>query len=474
MTEARPPGRLAHPPAIPAGPTGMRRAAASLDTGRPRGVADDGQESPYVGTPHSLVNLGAEPLPESSKPASGKGGPASLMPANNVWLSGEVVAALAQLHPASIASRGATLSYVRVFHEMFRHLTYQLGGFTFATSLVSTNRTDAVLEPHGSALQDVPGALRHHPRRSVRRLAAAEAGVWPEATSRESIRAATPYLLDVSAVFGEDRRTLTFAVLNPSDSGAAAGAKGRRRFGRGRRPSLAHGTANRRRDDRGGTAGGRSREEASSLPRRMRLLRHRSASASTAPPWVRSLEAAVHTQGVPRATVPDSRDSVGTAAMDAATGRGRGGEPWRRRRADQNVAAPRFSFPASKPSGRRRAQASPRSEPNWRLWARRKPHPRESPRAPALPVPLWSPEEKAVYSGSFFRGREMRGSRPGFVTRRPASKGTRRPAPTSLFKARRALAKCSECGSQAFVHSDDAAVLASTCRAGTSWRNCAS
>ncbi len=42
------------------------------------------------------------------------------------------------------------LAYAWAFHEMFRHSDlYQLGAFTFATAMMSENRTDAVLNPTG-------------------------------------------------------------------------------------------------------------------------------------------------------------------------------------------------------------------------------------------------------------------------------------------------------------------------------------
>ena len=41
-------------------------------------------------------------------------------------------------------------AYAWAFHEMFRHSDlYQLGGFTFATAMISEDRTDAVLSPTG-------------------------------------------------------------------------------------------------------------------------------------------------------------------------------------------------------------------------------------------------------------------------------------------------------------------------------------
>jgi alpha-N-arabinofuranosidase len=110
-------------------------------------------------------------------------------------------------------------AYAWVFHEMFRHSDlYQLGGFTFATSMISENRTDAVLNP--------TGLLFKMYRERFGTIPVEVSGDSPQPTPAYPAGGDQPrvnpgsdtYPLDVSAALGEDRRTLTFAVLNPSDS----------------------------------------------------------------------------------------------------------------------------------------------------------------------------------------------------------------------------------------------------------------
>jgi alpha-L-arabinofuranosidase len=110
-------------------------------------------------------------------------------------------------------------AYAWVFHEMFRHSDlYQLGGFTFATAMISADRTNAVLSPTGLLFKmyrehfgaipvqvsgDSPQPKPFHP-----------AGGDQPAVNPGS----DTYPLDVSAALSDNRKTLTFAVLNPSDS----------------------------------------------------------------------------------------------------------------------------------------------------------------------------------------------------------------------------------------------------------------
>jgi alpha-N-arabinofuranosidase len=110
-------------------------------------------------------------------------------------------------------------AYAWAFHEMFRHSDlFQLAAFTFATSMISEDRTQAVLSPTGLLFK----MYRDH------------FGVIPVQVSGDSPQpkpafpvggdqpAVNPgsdtYPLDVSAALSEDRKTLTFAVINPSES----------------------------------------------------------------------------------------------------------------------------------------------------------------------------------------------------------------------------------------------------------------
>ncbi len=110
-------------------------------------------------------------------------------------------------------------AYAWAFHEMFRHSEiFQMGAFTFATAMMSSNRTEAVLNPTGMLFK----MYRDH------------FGVIPVEVSGDSPQpkvafpvggdqpAVNPgsdtYPLDISAALSEDRKTLAIAVLNPSDA----------------------------------------------------------------------------------------------------------------------------------------------------------------------------------------------------------------------------------------------------------------
>jgi len=110
-------------------------------------------------------------------------------------------------------------AYAWAFHEMFRHSEiFQMGAFTFATAMMSSNRTEAVLNPTGMLFK----MYRDH------------FGIIPVEVSGDSPQpkvafpvggdqpAVNPgsdtYPLDISAALSEERKTLTVAVLNPSDA----------------------------------------------------------------------------------------------------------------------------------------------------------------------------------------------------------------------------------------------------------------
>ena len=110
-------------------------------------------------------------------------------------------------------------AYAWAFHEMFRHSDlYQLGGFTFATAMISADRTDAVLSPTGLLFK----MYRDH----FGKIPVEVSGDSPQPKPLYPVGGDQPrvnpgsdtYPLDVSAALSDDRKTLTFAVLNPSDS----------------------------------------------------------------------------------------------------------------------------------------------------------------------------------------------------------------------------------------------------------------
>ena len=110
-------------------------------------------------------------------------------------------------------------AYAWAFHEMFRHSdVFQLGAFTFATAMVSQNRTETVLNPTGMLFK----MYRDH----FGTIPVAVSGdspqpkpIFPAGGDQPAVNPGSDtYPLDVSAALSEDRKTLTFAVLNPSDS----------------------------------------------------------------------------------------------------------------------------------------------------------------------------------------------------------------------------------------------------------------
>ena len=110
-------------------------------------------------------------------------------------------------------------AYAWAFDEMFRHSDlYQMAGFTFATSLLSANRTEAVLNPagllfklyhdhYGTIPVEVTGNSPQPPPQ------------YPVGGDQPAVNAGSDtYPLDVAAALSNDRKTLTVAVVNPTES----------------------------------------------------------------------------------------------------------------------------------------------------------------------------------------------------------------------------------------------------------------
>src|SRR5271165_7093543 len=110
-------------------------------------------------------------------------------------------------------------AYAWAFHEMFRHSDlYQLGAFTFATAMISENRTDAVLNPTGLLFKMYREHFGTIPV-EVSGDSPQPKPIFPAGGDQPAVNPGSDtYPLDVSAALSEDRKTLTFAVLNPSDS----------------------------------------------------------------------------------------------------------------------------------------------------------------------------------------------------------------------------------------------------------------
>jgi len=110
-------------------------------------------------------------------------------------------------------------AYAWAFHEMFRHSDlFQLGAFTFATAMMSETRTEAELNPTGllfKMYRDHFGVIPVE----VSGGSPQPKPLYPAGADQPAVNPGSDtYPLDVSAALSEDRKTLTFAVLNPSDS----------------------------------------------------------------------------------------------------------------------------------------------------------------------------------------------------------------------------------------------------------------
>ena len=110
-------------------------------------------------------------------------------------------------------------AYAWAFHEMFRHSdVFQLGAFTFATAMISQSKTEAILNPTGllfKMYRDHFGVIPVE----VSGDSPQPKPTFPAGGDQPSVNPGSDtYPLDVSAALSEDHKTLTFAVLNPSDA----------------------------------------------------------------------------------------------------------------------------------------------------------------------------------------------------------------------------------------------------------------
>ncbi|HSS97733.1 MAG TPA: hypothetical protein VLK33_11920 [Terriglobales bacterium] len=110
-------------------------------------------------------------------------------------------------------------AYAWAFHEMFRHSDlYQLGAFTFATAMMSEDKTDAVLNPTGILFKMYREHFGTIPT-EVSGDSPQPKPIYPAGGDQPAVNPGSEtFPLDISAAYTEDRKTLTFAVLNPSDS----------------------------------------------------------------------------------------------------------------------------------------------------------------------------------------------------------------------------------------------------------------
>jgi alpha-L-arabinofuranosidase len=110
-------------------------------------------------------------------------------------------------------------AYAWAFHEMFRHSDiFQMGAFTFATAMMSSNRTEAILNPTGMLFKMYRDHFGTVPV-EVTGDSPQPKPTFPAGGDQPAINPGSDtYPLDVSAAFTDDRKTLAIAVLNPSDS----------------------------------------------------------------------------------------------------------------------------------------------------------------------------------------------------------------------------------------------------------------
>jgi alpha-N-arabinofuranosidase len=110
-------------------------------------------------------------------------------------------------------------AYAWAFHEMFRHSdVIQGAAFTFGTSLVSATRSQAQLNPAGVLFKLYS---RHYGKIPVRVIGdrPQPAPAYPAGGEQPKVNAGSDtFPLDVTAAWNEDRRQLTIAVINPTES----------------------------------------------------------------------------------------------------------------------------------------------------------------------------------------------------------------------------------------------------------------
>lgn len=110
-------------------------------------------------------------------------------------------------------------AYAWAFHEMFRHSDlFQMGAFTFATAMINEDRTRAVLSATGVLFKMYRDHFGTIPV-EVSGDSPQPKPIYPAGGDQPTVNPGSDtYPLDVSAALSGDRKTLTFAVLNPSDS----------------------------------------------------------------------------------------------------------------------------------------------------------------------------------------------------------------------------------------------------------------
>jgi alpha-L-arabinofuranosidase len=111
------------------------------------------------------------------------------------------------------------LAYALTLDEMFRHSdSLKMAAFTMGTSTLDSNATGATLNPIGLLFKLYRDHLGELPV-EVSGNSPVPAPRWPAAPDQPRINAGSPtYPLDISAAFTSDRKFLTIAVVNPTES----------------------------------------------------------------------------------------------------------------------------------------------------------------------------------------------------------------------------------------------------------------
>jgi alpha-N-arabinofuranosidase len=109
-------------------------------------------------------------------------------------------------------------SYAWVFHEMFRHSDiFQMAGYTFATSLLTRGETNVTLNTNGLVFKIYRDHFGTIPV-EVTGNSPQPKPTDPPGGEQPAVNAGSDtFPLDVVAAWTDDHRTLTVAVLNPTD-----------------------------------------------------------------------------------------------------------------------------------------------------------------------------------------------------------------------------------------------------------------
>ena len=109
-------------------------------------------------------------------------------------------------------------AYAWAFHEMFRHSElFQLGAFTFATAMMSEDRSQAILNPTGMLFKMYQEHFGSLPV-SVSGDSPQPKPIFPAGGDQPAVNPGSDtYPLDVSAALSDDRKSLSIAILNPSE-----------------------------------------------------------------------------------------------------------------------------------------------------------------------------------------------------------------------------------------------------------------